>query len=61
MSVLSILNREASKKQCPTRVIRIVNNRLHLEDAEIRAAAVGVLGKFLLHYPNEKANLIELL
>ncbi|CAD8045387.1 unnamed protein product [Paramecium sonneborni] len=61
LSVLSILNREASKKQCPTRVIRIVNNRLHLEDAEIRAAAVGVLGKFLLHYPNEKVNLLELL
>lgn len=51
---MGILNREVSKKTCPTRVIRIINNRLHLEDAEIRAAAVGVLGKFLLYYPSEK-------
>jgi coatomer protein complex subunit gamma len=34
------------------KVIRIVNNRIHLEESEIRAAAVGVLGKFAVNYPD---------
>lgn len=38
-----------------------MNNRLFLEDAEIRAAAVGVLGKFYIHYPSEKAKVRQLL
>lgn len=34
---------------------------MHLEDAEIRAAAVGVLGKFALNYPEVQKNVQPLI
>jgi len=43
---LGILNREASNRAAPKKIIRFINNRVHLEEAEIRAAAVGTIGKF---------------
>lgn len=61
MQVLSILNREASKKAAPKKVIRFINNRIHLEDSEIRAAAIGTIGKFGLKYPELKDNIVNLL
>ena len=57
---MSIFNKEASKKAAPKKIIRFINNRIHLEDAEIRAAAIGTLGKFGLKYPDIKENIINL-
>ena len=61
LHVLSILNREASKKGCSMKVVRIVNNRIHLEEAEIRAAAIGVLGKFAVNYPEQNGSIMPLI
>jgi hypothetical protein len=30
----------------PKRAIRFINNRVYLEEPEIRAAAIGAIGKF---------------
>ena len=43
------------------KVVRIVNNRIHLEEAEIRAAAVGVLGKFAVNYPEHSNTVLPLI
>ncbi|KRX03144.1 Coatomer/clathrin adaptor appendage, Ig-like subdomain [Pseudocohnilembus persalinus] len=61
LQVLSILNKEASKKQAPLKIIRFINNRIHLEDAEIRAAAIGIIGKFGQNYPELRPSMINLL
>jgi coatomer protein complex subunit gamma len=55
------LNREASKKAAPSKIIRFVNNRIHLEEPEIRAAAVGIIGKFGANYPTLKPSMVNLL
>ncbi len=60
---MSIINRETSKKTTSKKIIRFINNRIHLEEPEIRAAAVGTLSKFGVKYPELKegiANLISL-
>ncbi len=46
---------------CPSRYVRYINNRLILEDSEIRAAAVSILGKFSLKYENLTKNIYNIL
>ncbi len=45
----------------PFRFIRFINNRLILEDSEIRAAAVSTLGKFSLKYEELRENIKHIL
>ncbi len=62
LQVLNILNKEAANtKSNPAKYIRFINNRLNLEEAEIRAACVGTLGKFALNFPELKNDIIEIL
>ena len=61
MYVLSILNREISKKAAPKRILRFINNRMNLEEPEIRASAVGTISKFGYAYPEMRDSIIDLL
>jgi len=58
--VLNIINREVTRGFAPTSIIRYVNNRLNLEEVEIRAAAVGTLFKYAVKYENLKGNILQL-
>jgi len=49
---MNLLAREASNIAHPTKFIRLINNRVCLENADIRAAAITTLGKFALDKPN---------
>jgi hypothetical protein len=46
LQILGVINREAHKRHVPKRSIRFINNRIYLEEPEIRAAAVGAIAKF---------------
>lgn len=59
--MLSIINRECTKKTVTLKMIRLINNRIHLEDSEVRAAAVGTIAKFAFRQPAVKDQVIELL
>lgn len=42
-------------------MIRLINNRIHLEDSEVRAAAVGTISKFALKQQSVRGQVIQLL
>lgn len=52
---MNLLAREAGSLTHPTKFIRLINNRIVLENSDIRATAVTTLGKFAL----EKKQLIS--
>lgn len=58
---MSVINREAGKRLAPKRSIRFINNRVYLEEPEIRAAAVGTLGKYGQKYIDLRPNIQNLL
>ena len=48
---MNLLAREAENIANPFKMIRFINNRIVLENPDIRAAAVTTLGKFALSKP----------
>lgn len=48
IQIMNLLAREASNILYPAKFVRLINNRVVLENADIRAAAVTTLGKFAL-------------
>lgn len=42
-------------------MIRFINNRIHLEEPEIRAASIAAIGKFGLKYADQRLNILNLL
>lgn len=55
IQIMNLLAREAGNLTHPTKFIRLINNRIVLENSDIRATAVTTLGKFCL----EKKQLIS--
>ena len=49
---MNLLAREAENISNPFKMIRFINNRIVLENSDIRAAAITTLGKFALSKPD---------
>ncbi|KAL4445701.1 hypothetical protein ABPG74_006252 [Tetrahymena malaccensis] len=61
LKCLSIINKESSKNTASLKMIRLINNRIHLEDSEVRAAAVGTISKFASKQQSVREQVIQLL
>lgn len=59
--ILHLLGREGPRTQHPAKYIRFIYNRVILEDAPVRAAAVSSLGKFGAHAEELLPNILVLL
>ncbi|KAI8910146.1 adaptin N terminal region-domain-containing protein [Gorgonomyces haynaldii] len=59
--ILYLLGQEGPKTQHPTRYIRYIYNRVILETAIVRAAAVSALGQFACRLPETKSSILVLL
>ncbi len=59
--ILYLLGTLGPKTKQPSKLIRYIYNRLVLEDAEVRVAAVGALTKFALEQPSLKPSIISIL
>ena len=49
---MNLLAREASTIQNPYKFVRLINNRIVLENSDIRAAAITTLGRFAVGKPS---------
>lgn len=61
LQILSLINRESLQQYIPNRIIRQINNRIHLENSEIRAAALSIVGKMGQKYEDQKECMANLL
>lgn len=59
--VLYLLGAEGPKASKPSKYIRYIYNRLLLENATVRAAAVAALGRFAIALPDTRAKIVPLL
>lgn len=61
VQILHLLGQEGPKTSVPTRYIRYIYNRISLENAPVRAAAVSALAKFGVKLPALRPSIITLL
>lgn len=59
--ILHLLGREGPKAKQPSKYIRYIYNRVILEQAPVRAAAVAALAQFAAHCPALLPNILVLL
>ncbi|CAL8090536.1 unnamed protein product [Orchesella dallaii] len=59
--ILNLLGKEGPKTKQPSKYIRYIYNRVILEQAPVRAAAVSALAQFAAHCPNLLPNILVLL
>eukprot|EP00828_Plagiopyla_frontata_P025127 TRINITY_DN320_c0_g1_i2.p1 TRINITY_DN320_c0_g1~~TRINITY_DN320_c0_g1_i2.p1 ORF type:complete len:620 (+),score=92.92 TRINITY_DN320_c0_g1_i2:335-2194(+) len=60
--ILNLINQEVHQsKQSPSKYVRYIYNRVLLEEAEVRVAALGTLGKFALQFEDLRNDIIYLL
>jgi coatomer protein complex subunit gamma len=59
--ILHLLGKEGPKAKNPSKYIRYIYNRVILEHAPVRAAAVSALAQFAAYCPNLLTNVVVLL
>lgn len=59
--ILTVIGREGPTSKSPSKLIRYVYNRVILENAVVRAAAVSALGKFAVAQPSLRPSIAVLL
>lgn len=61
MRVIHLIGREGPKSENPAKFIKYIYNRVILENAAIRGAAVIALSKFAAALPLQRASILVLL